>query len=218
MPDDNTNDGSTNDQNAGADQTGDQNTGDQSNSGNDYPEGLGDAGKRAIDRMKQERDEARRLLREAQASQNTQTQNTDTSDRNGRKDDDNKGKSAEDVENEIIARLTAQALRSSVREVAGAKLNDPNDALVLGNWSDMTPNEYGEFDRSAITSKIDDLIKSKPYLAKSDKKFEGSAEGGNRGDNTIQGQVSRDQLKSMTPAEINKARADGRLRDVLSGK
>jgi hypothetical protein len=216
MPDDNTTDTTTTDTTS-ADQTGGTNAGDQSNS--DYPADLGDAGKRAIDRMKAERDEARRLLREAQAaSQSTQTQNTDTSDRNGRKDDDNKGKSAEDVENEIIARLTAQALRSSVREVAGAKLNDPNDALVLGNWSDMTPNEYGEFDRSAITQKLDDLIKAKPYLAKSEKKFEGSAEGGNRGDNTIQGQVSREQLKSMTPAEINKARSEGRLRDVLSGK
>lgn len=216
MPDDNTTDTTTPDTTS-ADQTGSANTGDSSNS--DYPDGLGDAGKRAIDRMKAERDEARRLLREAQAgSQTQQTQNTDTSDRNGRKDDDNKGKSAEDVENEIIARLTAQALRSSVREVAGSKLADPNDALVLGNWTDMTPNEFGEFDRSAITQRIDDLIKAKPYLARNEKKFEGSADSGNRGDNTIQGQVSREQLKSMTPAEINKARNEGRLRDVLSGK
>lgn len=216
MPDDNTTDTTSTDT-ASTDRTDSTTTDTSSNS--DYPDGLGDAGKRAIDRMKSERDEARRLLREAQnASQSQQSTTTDTSDRNGRKDDDNKGKSAEDVENEIIARLTAQALRSSVREVAGSKLTDPNDALVLGNWSDMTPNEFGEFDRSAITSKIDDLIKAKPYLAKSDKKFEGSADSGNRGDSQVQGQVTRESLKSMTPAEINKARADGRLQDVLSGK
>lgn len=215
MPDDNTTD-TTNTDTASTDRT-DSTTTDQSNS--DYPADLGDAGKRAIDRMKAERDEARRLLREAQnASQGQQSTTTDTSDRNGRKDDDNKGKSAEDVENEIIARLTAQALRSSVREVAGSKLADPNDALVLGNWSDMTPNEYGEFDRSAISQRIDELTKAKPYLLKTEKKFEGSADSGNRGDNQVQGQVTREALKSMTPAEINKARADGRLRDVLSGK
>lgn len=216
MPDDNTNTDTTTTDTTSADQTGSTTSTDSSNS--DYPEGLGDAGKRAIDRMKAERDEARRLLRESQTSQNTQTQNTDTSDRNGRKDDDNKGKSAEDVENEIISRLTQQALRSSVREVAGSKLADPNDALVLGNWSDMTPNEFGEFDRSAISQRIDDLTKAKPYLLKNEKKFEGSAEGGNRGETQTQGQVTREQLKSMTPAEINKARSDGRLRDVLSGK
>lgn len=44
-----------------------------------------------------------------------------------------------------------------------------------------------------------------------------SADAGARGvDISGEKQLSREDLKSMTPAEINKARKDGRLKDVLS--
>ena len=227
MPDDgNNNDTTQNDQNAGADQTGDQ-SGNQGNP--EYPEGLGDAGKRAIDRMKGERDDAKRdyaTLKSDYEALKARVDAFSNPDRNGGNQNDNKGngdtktggRSAEDVENNLFARMAAQALRSTVRESAKGKLADPEDALRFLDLSDMQPNEFGEHDSSAINQKIEDLLKAKPYLKVAKAEFQGGADGGPRGDSTAKTQLSREDLKTMTSVEINKARSEGRLDNILAGK
>lgn len=200
------------------------------------PEGYdeaGDAGKRAIDRMKAERNEHKTSATAAKAEKDRINAEFEaykaanpvaTAAKKDEPNSDgkvtNEGKSAEQVEKDLIARYSQGLLRSTVREIAGSTLADANDALVLGNWTDMTPNEFGEYDRSAITEKINELTKNKPYLLKSTKKFEGAAEGGNQGQgaNNETSQLSREDLKTMNPTQINEARAKGRLRDILSGK
>jgi hypothetical protein len=72
-------------------------------------------------------------------------------------------------------------VRAGVREVAATKLNDPGDALVHLDLEDFSVDDDGEVDRKAITKAIDELLKTKPYLAKDKEKPKpGSADGGAR--------------------------------------
>lgn len=218
MPEENSD--NAQDQNAGSDRIDDQAGNDQSNSG--YPSDLGDAGKRAIDRMKAERDEAvkaRRELEQKFTDAENAAKSTDNTSRNGDKQE-NDTKRPDQIRDEVSAQLrdenNSRVLRSEVRRLAQGKLSDATDALLFLDVSDMKPDAHGDFDSAAITAKLDELLKTRPYLAKQDKKFEGSADQGSRGDSTGK-QVTRDQLKTMSMEEINKARTEGRLKDLLSG-
>lgn len=120
-----------------------------------------------------------------------------------------------------IAGLQKQVLQANVTAAATGKLINPSDALKLIDFSDLTADDQGGYDQQAIGEKIDALVAAHPYLA----------QGGNNaglagiippsgvrdGDHQA-GQLTRDDLKNMTPKQIDEARRKGRLDDLLAGR
>lgn len=130
------------------------------------PEGadqLGDAGKRALDRMKEkwraERDRRREL--EQQLA----------------------GDSAEDkAAAEVIAKVHARILRSEIKAAAKGKFADPADAFRFLDLDQFEVSEDGEVDEQEVAEAIDALLAKKPYLAaKTGRKFTAAGDGGPRG-------------------------------------
>ncbi|MFE1358850.1 hypothetical protein [Streptomyces harbinensis] len=129
------------------------------------PEGadqLGDAGKRALDRMKAERDEARRLAREHAA----RVKEFEDRDKSELERATERATSAE----ERAAKALASAVAARVEALAGRKVGeraafaDPEDAigaLDLTRYAD----EQGVIDTDAIETDLADLLGRKPHWA-----------------------------------------------------
>jgi hypothetical protein len=121
------------------------------------------------------------------------------------------------------ARKEAQAevLRDRVLdriETKAAKLfADPEDArALLASKADDFIDD-GQIDSDAIVKALADLLKKKPHLgAQGGKRFEGSADGGARKGSNAPAQLTEQDLKRMTPHQIDEARVKGQLQDLLS--
>ena len=121
------------------------------------------------------------------------------------------------VEMEALSKANQRILKAEIRAQATAKLADPADALLYLDMSSFEVGDDGEVDAQAITAAIDDLIASKPYLAAQGRRFQGGADGGARKD-SAPAQLTRADLGRMSPDEIVKAKAEGRLNDLLGIK
>lgn len=67
--------------------------------------------------------------------------------------------------NEATTEANARIVRAEVLAAAGQKLHDPADAVAHLDLTKFEVDDKGEVDRKAITVAIDDLVKTKPYLA-----------------------------------------------------
>lgn len=83
---------------------------------------------------------------------------------------------------EVTAAANARIIKAEVSALAGGKLADPTDAPLHLDLKQFTVAEDGSVDRKAITSVIDELVKSKPYLAAKPNRPGGNAGGGPQND------------------------------------
>lgn len=174
----------------------------------DKPDDLGAAGQQAIDRMKAERNEAKKQLREAKAQLAELTKP---------KPDDKPD--ADAIRKAARAEAMAETLGDRALdklEVRAAKLfADPDDAraMLAGRAAEFVDD--GKIDTDAIDEALQDLLKRKPHLgAKPESRFQGSADGGAR-KGSKPDQLTRDDLKKMSPDQIVKAKTDGRLANLM---
>lgn len=181
---------------------------------------LGDAGKKAIDAMKakwqKERDDRKRLQAELEALKKPKTTKDD-----GTPDAD---AIRADAERAATAKVNERIIRTEVRAAATGKLHDPKDALAYLDLSKFEVDEDGNVDESEIADAIDDLLKRKPYLGVTqgdEKRFKGTADGGARG-KAGKPQLTEADVKKLAAegkhAEIEQARVDGRLNELLGIK
>jgi len=177
-------------------------------------EALGDPGKKALaamkERFKEERARRRELERKLEElTASKAPDNTDSPD-------------PEEIRRQAIREATAKAnariIRSEIKAAAAGKLADPSDALAYLDLSAFEVDDSGEVDAEEIREAIDDLLTRKPYLAATARpRFQGSGDGGSARKASGPPQLTREDLKSMSPAEIVKAKREGRLKKVLSG-
>lgn len=123
---------------------------------------------------------------------------------------------ARELEAQALAKANDRILKAEVRAAAAGKLHDPADALRHLDLSDFEVGEDGEVDTAAVTEAIEALVKSKPYLAAqggSQSVFESPTS--TREGSNAKAQWSRDDLKGKTPEQIEAARAEGHLNDLL---
>lgn len=138
-------------------------------------ESLGDPGKRALDAMKAARNTARDEAMQAKAQlEALQAQIA------GKESEHAAQVERERIQAEAIATANDRIKRAEVRAAAAGKLADPADALHYINLSDLEVSEDGATDTATIAALIDDLIKTKPYLAASTAPKFGSADAGVR--------------------------------------
>lgn len=168
---------------------------------------LGDAGKKALDAMKADRNTARRDLKAAQDEVARLTAAAE-----GREAE---WKAEQDARAAADKRYAERVLRAELKAAAAGKLADPEDAFRFLDLDDFTPNDSGEYEASDFASAIESLVTSKPYLAAQGDRFTGTPDAGARNAAEQSGQITKDQLASMTPEQINAARRVGRLNAVM---
>jgi hypothetical protein len=175
-------------------------------------EALGDAGKKALDSMKSrwkaERDARRKLEEELEGLKAPKpTGNTDQPDA---------AEIKRQATRDANAKANARILRSEVKAAAAGKLADPSDAIALLDLSAFEVDANGDVDPEEIADAIEDLLTRKPHLAATARpRFQGTGDGGAARKASGPSQLTRQDLKGMSPAAINKARLDGRLNKVL---
>jgi hypothetical protein len=136
---------------------------------------LGDAGKRALDAMKAERNTAKTEAAEMRAALAELQAKID-----GKEAEHAATQAAEKIKTEALNGANERILKAEIRAAAAGKLTDPADALAYIDLSKFDVTDDGEVDATAITAAIADLISKKPYLAAQGGKFQGSADAGTR--------------------------------------
>lgn len=202
---------------AGTDDTetdeGDGGGGDDADEGGDDDgadgdaDALGDKGKRALASMKgkwrTERDKRKALEDQLAAAAA----------------DDEAATARREAEQAALAKANQRIIRAEVKAAAKGVLADPADAYKFLDLDQFEVDENGDLDSEEVTEAINELIKSKPYLAAATaKRFQGTGDGGAARKAGRPKQLTRADLKSMSPEAIDKAREDGRLDDLMGGK
>ncbi|MFD8471891.1 hypothetical protein ACFV2E_07505 [Streptomyces globisporus] len=166
---------------------------------------LGDKGKRALDTMKGKL-KAERERRRTLEQQLAEKDGTDQAEKTRR-----------EAETAALSKANARILRAEVKAAAAGKLADPADAYKFLDLDQFEVDDDGNVDSDEVAEAIDDLIKSKPYLAAATgRRFQGTGDGGAARKAGRPKQLTRADLKSMTPAQIVKAKEDGQLDDMLN--
>ncbi|WP_211358991.1 hypothetical protein [Nesterenkonia populi] len=132
----------------------------------------------------------------------------------GREEEFKQTQAQREAEAEALQKANERIRQAEVRAAAAGKLNDPTDALRLLDLSSFEVGDDGAVDGDAIQSAIADLITQKPYLAAQGGWSQGDGIGAGRKDSRPS-QLSQSDLSGMSPAQINTARAEGRLDDLL---
>lgn len=128
------------------------------------PEGsdkLGDAGKKALDRMKAERAEAKRLAAAEKKRADELARKVQEFEDAQKSELDKATAKAERLEAAAKA-ATARAVKAEVR-AAAAEFADPEDAVAFLDLAKYTDGD-GEIDAEAISADLTDLLERKPHL------------------------------------------------------
>src|SRR5690625_4021717 len=120
-------------------------------------EALGDPGKRALDAMKQARNEARQQAREAQAQLDALKAQVE-----GREAEHAAQLEEQRIKDEALAQANDRILKAEFRAAAAGKLSDPSDVLHFIDTSDFEVGEDGSVDAEAISAAVEGLLESKP--------------------------------------------------------
>lgn len=175
---------------------------------------LGDAGKKALDAMKAQRNAA---AKDAKAVRAELEQLRAAA---ALKDKPAEEQAIEQARAEARAEATkaanARIIKSELRLAAKGLLADPADALAFINLDDFDVNDDGDVDTDALTEAINELIEKKPHLAAGrNARFDGNADQGAKGKAAKPSQLTESDLESMSLEEINKARREGRANRLL---
>jgi hypothetical protein len=117
---------------------------------------------------------------------------------------------------EATTKANDRIVRAEIRAAAANRVKNPALAVKLIDASAIEVDDDGEVDADALASAIDTLLTDYPELAATAPGF-GSADQGAKGRAAAPKQLTDYDLEQMSPAEINKARREGRL-DKLLGK
>lgn len=130
------------------------------------PEGadkLGDAGKKALDKMKADRAEAKRLAA-AEKRRADELARKVAEFEDAQKSELEKATTKAERLEAAAAKATARAVKAEVR-AAAAEFADPEDAAAFLDLSAYTSDD-GEIDIEAISADLEALLERKPHLRK----------------------------------------------------
>lgn len=134
-------------------------------------DGLGDAGKTAIDRERENAAEARRLKAAAEQRAADLQKELDAL-KGATQTEQEKAIAAARAEaaTEVFGRIGQNLVAAAIETAAtGAKFHDPADAaaLLAARYSEVTVSENGLVDRAKVAELVKELAESKPHLVQS---------------------------------------------------
>lgn len=194
------------------------------------PDALGDAGKKALVQEREARKAAEREAKEAarkadraeeleaelEQLREQQMSEQEKAIEKARKE------AADEARNDVLSSVHRKLFTAEVRAAAASKvadpdlLSDPDVAMRLLEFDEVPVDAQGDVDTEAISAALDGLVERKPYLAVGDRQQVPGADQGARGGNG-KAQLTREQLKNMTPEQLMEAEKDGRM-DKLLGR
>jgi hypothetical protein len=136
-------------------------------------QGLGDAGRKALESERAARKAAEKQLKAMQTELET-TREASLSEA-----EKAIATARREARAEALTEVNARVIRAEARALATGKLADPNDIENFIDLRGFEVDDEGHVNAKAITKAIDDLIKSKPYLAA--QRVGGDADAGARG-------------------------------------
>ena len=175
-------------------------------------EALGDAGKKALDAMKAERNTAKAEKAALAAELKAFKDAAALADKPA--DEQVIEKARQEARAEATDAANARLIKAEVKAASVGKLANPELAQKLIDVSGITVDANGDVDADAVAAAVTELLTQYPSLA---------AQGGarqfdsGRGKQAPAGQLTQADLKSMSAEAIVKAESDGRL-DRLKGK
>lgn len=172
-------DSTPNDEQSAAETSGDEQQSTAAEEQAAKAENLGDAGKKAIDAMKAERNEYREAFKSLRSEFEAFKAKTE-----GREAEHQKALDEQRIKDEALSAANQRILKAELRAAAKGKLSDPSDAFRFPEEIDLSSFEVGEdgsVDTAALEAAVDNLISKKPYLAVQDgQRFQGVADAGAR--------------------------------------
>lgn len=182
---------------------------------------LGDAGKQALDRMKQERAAAKAEAKAAKDELARIQAELALKDKSAEEQEIEKAKA--EARAEATTAANKRILRSELKALATNRLAYPEDAHLYINLDDFTVTDDGDVDSDALTDAIDALLEKKPNLAApKQNRFDGDADQGAKGKDSGPAQLTQADLDRMVAAHdddgIAQARAEGRFDRLLGIK
>lgn len=177
-------------------------------------EALGDAGKRALDSMKDkwhtERDQRRALEARIAELEKPKAGADGTPDADAIR---------AEAERAAAGKANARILRSEIKAAAAGKFADPSDAALYLDLTRFEVDANGDVDADEISDAIEELLTRKPHLAASTRpRFQGSGDGGAARTPAGPAQLTKADLDKMSPEQIVKAKREGRLNSILGIK
>jgi hypothetical protein len=191
---------------------------DRSDDQDDAP--LGPKGEKALQAEKEKRRAAQTELREFKALGLTPAQIKALQKPGDKGDKADPDVIREQVRREVQSEALAERVVDKIEARAARRFADAEDAvaILMRNRKADDFLDGDKIDVEAIQDALDELLEKKPHLAVQDgKRFKGDADGGTRKESRP-AQLTRDDLKRMSPKEITKAKAEGRLADLLGSK
>ena len=119
----------------------------------------------------------------------------------------------EQAVNEVKSQYHTRAVRDAARAAAAGKWVNPDQATALVDLSDLDPDDDG-FD-TQVANRLDAYLADNPHLAVPTDTPSASGDAGSRTSPQKAEQLTQTDLERMTPDQIVKAKADGRLDDLL---
>ena len=114
-----------------------------------------------------------------------------------------------DARAEAMSAANERIRALTLRAALAGKVSNVDRALRLIDASVIDVDEDGSVDSDAVADAIEALLSDIPELAV--KRFQGSADQGAKGRKAAPSQLSREDLKKLSPAQIVQAEKDGRL-------
>lgn len=109
-------------------------------------------------------------------------------------------------------------VNAELKAALAGRVNNPALALKVIDSSEIDVDANGEVDAQSVTDAIEAALTQYPELKPTDlKKFTGTADQGTKGKAVRPVQLTRDDLKSLSPEQIADAEAKGQL-DTLLGR
>src|SRR5690606_12572888 len=116
------------------------------------------------------------------------------------------------------SKANARIVKAELRAAAATKVSNLNALVRLTDIDQIEVDDDGNPSEDDIASAIEQFLTDYPEFAADKSKFTGGADQGTKGRQSTKAQVTSEQLKSMSPEQIEKAEKEGLLKDVLGGK
>lgn len=177
---------------------------------------LGDAGKRALDAERTARREAETAAKQLVAERDRLTAELEEVRAGQLSDQDKALEAARKEAREAATAETDEKYRKRLDaadvKATATKFADPADAILYLDVDSLPRDADGTLEPKALADALGKVLEDKPHLAA--KPNPGSADGGPRGGDGP-AQLTRDDLKTMTPEAIVEAKAAGQLASLL---
>lgn len=123
-----------------------------------------------------------------------------------------------EAEEAATARANERIVKAELRAAAAGKVSNLNALTRLVDVSQIEVSADGEPSADDISDAINQFLTDYPEFAADKSKFSGTADQGTKGKQAQKRQLTREDIKSMTPEQILKAQEEGLLSNLLGAK